>query len=94
MKEHKILQETYWITQRCATREHVIKTAECPWCTIETLKGELDAIEKAIPSLLDFRLGPKFDARGTYTQAKADEWSERVAKFAQALHSHTAKKSE
>jgi hypothetical protein len=42
-------------------------------------------LEQALPHLLDFRLEPKFDAKGTYTSAKADEWTERLGKFNAAL---------
>jgi len=40
------LPEEYWITRTCASNTHVIKTAECPWCTIERLRsGILEIVE-------------------------------------------------
>ena len=47
---HKIWPESYWITERCATQEHIIKTAECPWCSVAALEARcrdsLDALEE------------------------------------------------
>ena len=35
------LPQEYWVTTACASTTHVIKTAECPWCTIERLLSTL-----------------------------------------------------
>lgn len=48
-------------------------------------KAEMAKIEMALPHLLDFCLSPTFDAKGTYTQRKADEWAKRLTDFHAAL---------
>jgi hypothetical protein len=52
-------------------------------------KRRIATLEAALPHVLDFRLESVFDAKGTYTQAKADEWSKRLADFAAALPPRT-----
>ena len=49
------------------------------------MNERIAAFTAALPHLLDFRLSPTFDAKGTYTQAKADEWAKRLADFSVAL---------
>lgn len=51
----------------------------------DALAAELSAIEKALPHLLGFRMYPMFDAKGTFSQEKANEWSKRVGDFHAAL---------
>lgn len=48
-------------------------------------EARIAALEAALPHLLDFRLSPTFDAKGTYTTEKANEWARRLADFAAAL---------
>jgi len=42
------LPEEYWVTTACASTTHVIKTAECSWCTIEQLRGNLSLAEEGL----------------------------------------------
>lgn len=59
---------------------------------IRELETKLTTIEKALPHLLSFRISPTFDAKGTYTQSKGDEWAKRLTDFSDALRAAYPKK--
>jgi len=42
------LPSEHWVYTICATKTHTIKTADCPWCLVAQLRGNLSLAEEGL----------------------------------------------
>jgi hypothetical protein len=68
-----------------AERDELRRRADIRTGALNEAEVRIRYLEAALPHLLGFSLCPMFDAKGTYTAQKADEWTKRLTDFRAAL---------